>query len=104
MLNPDLGLVSFTTNPALAQHALVSALGLNSENARVWTLLGLLYIKIGEVKLSWQALVRAQAADTESSHAWAGLAHLAEVQGKVEHFCDNFENTENFNRTCKLNL
>ena len=54
----NLALVSFSTNPALAQHACVSALDLNQENSRVWTLLGLLYIKIGEAKLSWQALVR----------------------------------------------
>ena len=80
----NLGLVAFTTNPALAQHSLVTALDFNHENAKCWTLLGLLYMKIGEVKRSWQALARAQAADTESSHAWAGLAHLAEVEANNE--------------------
>ncbi|XP_046833328.1 tetratricopeptide repeat protein 37 [Vespa crabro] len=65
-------------NYALAQHSYVMSISRESNNALVWSNLGILYLYIGDIYKANEAFCRAQRADPTNMNSWVGQAIIAE--------------------------
>ena len=69
---------------AVAQHAFIQAIQLNSNNAVAWTNLGTLYLMVGDSKLANKAFSAAQRCDHDYTRCWVGQAMVAESMMHTE--------------------
>lgn len=65
-------------NYALAQHSYVMSISRESNNALVWSNLGIFYFNIGDMYRANEAFCRAQRADPAYKNSWIGQAIVAE--------------------------
>ncbi|KAK2577968.1 hypothetical protein KPH14_011630 [Odynerus spinipes] len=65
-------------NYALAQHSYVMSISRESNNALVWSNLGIFYLNIGDLYRANEAFSRAQRADPAYMNSWIGQAIIAE--------------------------
>ncbi|XP_076247155.1 superkiller complex protein 3 [Calliopsis andreniformis] len=77
-------MLPYVKNYALAQHAYVTAIDKDFNNAVVWTNLGTLYLHIGNLYKANEAYSQAQRADPSYINSWIGQAIIAEMMGKKE--------------------
>lgn len=63
----------------LAQHAFIRALKIDRKIAIVWTNLGVLYLRQGQLKMAKAAFEQAQQSQPSYAQAWSGQAQIAEI-------------------------
>ncbi|XP_014100452.2 tetratricopeptide repeat protein 37 [Bactrocera oleae] len=83
-------------NLPLAQHCFIQALTLDRKSFTTWTNLGVLYLKLSEIKLANQAFQRAQQSSPIYGNAWIGQAMIAEAIGEEEEALDLFRHCQQF--------
>ncbi|XP_016930315.2 tetratricopeptide repeat protein 37 [Drosophila suzukii] len=83
-------------NLPLAQHCLIQAVELERKCFTAWTNLGVLYIKLNEVRLANEAFTRAQQSSPVYANAWIGQAMVAETIGDREEAFDLFRHCQQF--------
>uniref|UniRef100_W8BBM6 Tetratricopeptide repeat protein 37 n=1 Tax=Ceratitis capitata TaxID=7213 RepID=W8BBM6_CERCA len=80
----------------LAQHCFIQALNLERKSYTSWTNLGVLYLKLDEIKLANQAFQRAQQSSPIYGNAWIGQAMIAEAIGEEAEALDLFRHCQQF--------
>ncbi|KNF03722.1 hypothetical protein PSTG_03244 [Puccinia striiformis f. sp. tritici PST-78] len=87
-----LGVLTFTLNPRLSQHAFIRSVELMPKNHIAWTNLGFFYVTHSDLELANEAFERAQLIEPDWSLSWMGralIASLSDQQDKagelVEH-------------------
>ncbi|EDW89451.1 tetratricopeptide repeat protein 37 [Drosophila yakuba] len=83
-------------NLPLAQHCFIQAVELERKCYTAWTNLGVLYIKLKEVRLANEAFTRAQQSSPVYTNAWIGQAMVAESIGDREEAFDLFRHCQQF--------
>ncbi|XP_033155918.1 tetratricopeptide repeat protein 37 [Drosophila mauritiana] len=83
-------------NLPLAQHCFIQAVMLEKKCYIAWTNLGVLYIKLNEVRLANEAFTRAQQSSPVYANAWIGQAMVAESIGDREEAFDLFRHCQQF--------
>lgn len=83
-------------NLPLAQHCFVQALTLERKSYTTWTNLGVLYLKLNEIKMANQAFQRAQQSSPVYPNAWIGQAMIAECISEEEEAVDLFRHCQQF--------
>ncbi|XP_017066147.1 tetratricopeptide repeat protein 37 [Drosophila eugracilis] len=83
-------------NLPLAQHCLIQAVELERKCYTAWTNLGVLYIKLNEIRLANDAFTRAQQSSPVYANAWIGQAMVAETIGDREEAFDLFRHCQQF--------
>uniref|UniRef100_A0A1A9WAC9 Tetratricopeptide repeat protein 37 n=1 Tax=Glossina brevipalpis TaxID=37001 RepID=A0A1A9WAC9_9MUSC len=83
-------------NFPMAQHCLIQALKLDRKSYTTWTNLGVLYLKLREIKLANQAFQRAQQSSPIYPNAWIGQAMIAETINEEEEALDLFRHCQQF--------
>ncbi|XP_023171601.2 tetratricopeptide repeat protein 37 [Drosophila hydei] len=80
----------------VAQHCLIQAVVLERKSYTAWTNLGVLYIKLGDIRLANEAFKRAQQSSPIYPNAWIGQALVAETIGDQEEAFDLFRHCQQF--------
>ncbi|XP_017015128.2 superkiller complex protein 3 [Drosophila takahashii] len=83
-------------NLPLAQHCFIQAVELERKCFTAWTNLGVLYIKLNEIRLANEAFTRAQQSSPVYANAWIGQAMVAETIGDREEAFDLFRHCQQF--------
>ncbi|XP_034475811.1 tetratricopeptide repeat protein 37 [Drosophila innubila] len=83
-------------NLAVSQHCLIQSVMLERKSYTAWTNLGVLYIKLGEVRLANEAFKRAQQSSPIYPNAWIGQAMVAETIADQEEAFDLFRHCQQF--------
>ncbi|KAH8277940.1 hypothetical protein KR018_010596 [Drosophila ironensis] len=83
-------------NLPLAQHCFIQAVELERKCFTAWANLGILYLKISEIRLANEAFTRAQQACPTYANAWIGQAMVAETIGDREEAFDLFRHCQQF--------
>ncbi|XP_013109877.2 tetratricopeptide repeat protein 37 [Stomoxys calcitrans] len=83
-------------NLPMAQHCFVQALNLERKSYTTWTNLGVLYLKLNEIKMANQAFQRAQQSSPVYGNAWIGQAMIAECINEEEEAVDLFRHCQQF--------
>ncbi|XP_061389029.1 tetratricopeptide repeat protein 37 [Musca vetustissima] len=94
-----LGVINMHTsinNLPLAQHCFVQALTLERKSYTTWTNLGVLYLKLNEIRMANQAFQRAQQSSPVYQNAWIGQAMIAEYIHEEEEAVDLFRHCQQF--------
>ncbi|KYM94057.1 PREDICTED: tetratricopeptide repeat protein 37 isoform X2 [Cyphomyrmex costatus] len=68
----------YIKNYALAQHCFIMAIDRESNNAIVWSNLGVLYLHLGDIFKANEAFSRSQRADPSYVNSWVGQGLIAE--------------------------
>lgn len=79
-----------------AQHCFIQALVLDRKSYTSWTNLGVLYLKLNDIKLANQAFQRAQQSSPIYPNAWIGQAIIAEHIADEEEALDLFRHCQQF--------
>ncbi|XP_055859258.1 tetratricopeptide repeat protein 37 [Episyrphus balteatus] len=79
-----------------AQHCFIQALMIDRKSYTTWTNLGVLYLKLGDIKLANQAFQRAQQSSPIYPNAWIGQAMIAEHIADEEEALDLFRHCQQF--------
>ncbi|XP_017839970.1 tetratricopeptide repeat protein 37 [Drosophila busckii] len=80
----------------VAQHCFIQAIELDRKSYTSWTNLGVLYIKVGNIRLANEAFKRAQQSSPIYANAWIGQALVAETIGEQEEAFDLFRHCQQF--------
>lgn len=80
----------------MAQHCFIQALNIDRKSYTTWTNLGVLYLKLNEIKLANQAFQRAQQSSPIYPNAWIGQAMIAESICEEEEAVDLFRHCQQF--------
>lgn len=83
-------------NLSLAQHCFIQSLNLERKSWTTWTNLGVLYLKLKEIKLANQAFQRAQQSSPIYPNAWIGQAMIAEAILEEIEAVDLFRHCQQF--------
>ncbi|KAH8279293.1 hypothetical protein KR026_005491 [Drosophila bipectinata] len=83
-------------NLPLAQHCFIQAVELERKCFTAWTNLGVLYVKVKNIRLANEAFTRAQQACPTYANAWIGQAMVAETIGEQEESFDLFRHCQQF--------
>ncbi|XP_037886996.1 tetratricopeptide repeat protein 37 isoform X1 [Glossina fuscipes] len=83
-------------NYPMAQHCFIQALNLDRKSYTTWTNLGVLYLRLHEIKLANQAFQRAQQSSPIYPNAWIGQAMIAETINEEEEALDLFRHCQQF--------
>ncbi|XP_075166256.1 tetratricopeptide repeat protein 37 isoform X2 [Haematobia irritans] len=83
-------------NLPMAQHCFIQALNLERKSYTTWTNLGVLYLKLNEIKIANQAFQRAQQSSPVYGNAWIGQAMIAECINVEEEAVDLFRHCQQF--------
>jgi tetratricopeptide (TPR) repeat protein len=76
-----LGVLTFSLNPRLSQHAFIRSVELVSKNHVAWTNLGFFYVIHSDLDLANEAFERAQLVDPDWALSWMGKALIASLNG-----------------------
>ncbi|PLW51233.1 hypothetical protein PCASD_01010 [Puccinia coronata f. sp. avenae] len=76
-----LGVLTFSLNPRLSQHAFIRSVELVSKNHVAWTNLGFFYVIHSDLDLANEAFERAQLVDPDWALLWMGKALIASLNG-----------------------
>ncbi|XP_030374099.1 tetratricopeptide repeat protein 37 [Scaptodrosophila lebanonensis] len=87
---------SANENLALAQHCFIKAVTVERKSFTSWTNLGVLYLKLRDIRLANEAFNRAQQASPIYPNAWIGQAMVAETIGEHEEAFDLFRHCQQF--------
>ncbi|KNC22993.1 hypothetical protein FF38_07937 [Lucilia cuprina] len=87
---------SVMDNLPLAQHCFIQALTIERKSYTTWTNLGVLYLKLKEIKLANQAFQRAQQSSPIYPNAWIGQAMIAEAIAEEVEAVDLFRHCQQF--------
>ncbi|KAH8314396.1 hypothetical protein KR059_005330 [Drosophila kikkawai] len=79
-----------------AQHCFIQAVELERKCYTAWTNLGVLYVKLGQVRMANEAFTRAQQSSPIYANAWIGQAMVAETIGDREEAFDLFRHCQQF--------
>lgn len=80
----------------MAQHCFIQALNIERKSYTTWTNLGVLYLKLNEIKLANQAFQRAQQSSPIYPNAWIGQAMIAEAITEEIEAVDLFRHCQQF--------
>ncbi|XP_064547888.1 superkiller complex protein 3 [Drosophila montana] len=83
-------------NLPVAQHCFIQAVVLDRKSYTAWTNLGVLYIKLNDIRLANEAFKRAQQSSPIYPNAWIGQALVAEIIGEREEAFDLFRHCQQF--------
>ncbi|XP_062129525.1 superkiller complex protein 3 isoform X1 [Drosophila sulfurigaster albostrigata] len=83
-------------NLAVAQHCFIQSLNLERRSYTSWTNLGVLYLKLSDIRLANEAFKRAQQSSPIYPNAWIGQAMVAELIGDQEEAFDLFRHCQQF--------
>ncbi|XP_055919352.1 tetratricopeptide repeat protein 37 [Eupeodes corollae] len=79
-----------------AQHCFIQALMMDRKSYTTWTNLGVLYLKLSDIKLANKAFQRAQQSSPIYPNAWIGQAMIAEIIADEEEALDLFRHCQQF--------
>ncbi|XP_065368368.1 tetratricopeptide repeat protein 37 [Calliphora vicina] len=91
-----ISLHSVIDNLPLAQHCFIQALNIERKSYTTWTNLGVLYLKLNEIKLANLAFQRAQQSSPVYPNAWIGQAMIAEAILEEIEAVDLFRHCQQF--------
>ncbi|KAH8372463.1 hypothetical protein KR093_011671 [Drosophila rubida] len=83
-------------NLSVAQHCFIQSLVLDRRSYTSWTNLGVLYLKLSDIRLANEAFKRAQQSSPIYPNAWIGQAMVAEQIGDQEEAFDLFRHCQQF--------
>ncbi|KAA1082457.1 Superkiller protein 3 [Puccinia graminis f. sp. tritici] len=79
-----LGVLTFSLNPRLSQHAFIRSVELLPKNHIAWTNLGFFYVTHSDLELANEAFERAQLIEPDWSLSWMGQALIASLNGQQQ--------------------
>jgi len=79
-----LGVLTFSLNPRLSQHAFIRSVELVPKNHIAWTNLGFFYVSHSDLDLATQAFERAQLYQPDWPLSWMGCALIASLNGNQQ--------------------
>lgn len=101
--NPDVwnayGIASSYVNAKVSQHCFIRSLALDSHQSSPWNNLAILYLRLGDIQLSEEAVEKSLAYDPEFFPAWIGKGIVEYTTGSVLSARKSFQHAFKISRS-----